>query len=550
MSSASKTWTVRARQTALVLVLLTCASRLQSSPPAFALSRFGEAVSAQSNSLAVLFSPSAGTFVGSETVALSVQARADIHFTLDGSLPTVMSPVYRGPLTLDKSTRLRAVAIVADVGRQGPVATEMYLRVNPDTQRFTSHLPIILIHTFEAGTPEPFGTEYVPAALQVFQPQSGTTRIVGRAALDARIGIHVRGVTSRNFPKKQYAVELRADDKDSDNDQPLLGLPSSSDWVLSDPIAYDRALIRNALAFELSNRIGRYAPRTRFAEVFMVDDGGDVRAGAFLGFFTLIEKISRAPERVNVSRLPESATSVPAMSGGFILRIDKGVADFDAGGRRLQFVYPDPEDMSVPERRPQLDFIRAFLDGFAQAASAANFKNPSTGQHYSEYIDVDTWIDHNILNALTKNVDGMRFSSYFYKERGGRLAAGPVWDFDRSLGTPWDPRATEPEEWNQTFNATDYFNEGWWRLLFRDPEFRSRYRARFKALLNGEFSADNLDRIVDGIASKVGDAASRNFRRWTQFPPRDNSHAAEIALLKDFLRRRVAWIKGQLDTNF
>ena len=68
--------------------------------------------------------------------------------------------------------------------------------------------------------------------------------------------------------------------------------------------------------------------------------------------------------------------------------------------------------------------------------------------------------------------------------------------------------------------------------------------------MNQEFSADNLDRIVDGMATEVGDAADRNFRRWVQFPPRDNSHAAEIALLKDFLRRRVAWIKTQLDTSF
>ena len=52
------------------------------------------------------------------------------------------------------------------------------------------------------------------------------------------------------------------------------------------------------------------------------------------------------------------------------------------------------------------------------------------------------------------------------------------------------------------------------------------------------------------MASEVGDAAGRNFRRWPQTPPRDNSYAAEIALLKDFLRRRVAWIKTQLATNF
>ena len=181
---------------------------------------------------------------------------------------------------------------------------------------------------------------------------------------------------------------------------------------------------------------------------------------------------------------------------------------------------------------------------------APDFRHPTTRQHYSEFIDVDAWIDHNILNALTKNVDGLRFSAYFYKDRGGRLSAGPLWDLDRSMGTPHDYRSPAPEEWNQTFNAADYFNEGWWRFLFRDPEFKSRYRQRFKTLLNGEFSPDNLDRLVDRMASEVGPAAERNFGRWKQFPPQDNSYATEIALLKDFLRRRVTWIRTQLDTNF
>lgn len=496
---------------------------------------------AQTSPLTVRFSPSAGTFVGSETVTLSVQGRAEVHYTLDGSLPTTMSPVYRKPITLDTSTRVRALAVAPDAsGREdaGPVATETYLRVAADTQAFTSRLPIILIHTFESGTLDAFGTEHVPAAIQVLEPEAGTSRLVGRAALDARIGIHVRGATSRNFPKTQYALELRADDAETDSARPLLGLPSNADWVLSDPIVYDRALVRNALAFELSNRIGRYAPRTRFAEVFLVDDGGDVRAGSFLGFFTLIEKIDRDRERVNVR------------PGGFILRIDKGVPDFAAGGRWLQFVYPDPEAMRSPERRPQLDSISAFINDFVEAASAPDFRHPTTGRHYAEFIDVEAWIDHNIINALTKNVDAFRFSAYFHKDRDGRLAAGPVWDFDRSMGTPYDWRTTAPEEWNQAFNAADYFNEGWWRFLFRDPEFRSRYRERFKALLNREFSPDALDRVVDRMVSDVGDAAERNFRRWAQFPPRENSYAAEVALLKDFLRRRATWIRTQLETNF
>ena len=542
-------WARPTRRTIVVLALL-----LACSSPALG----------QSEPLTVRFSPPAGTFIGTQTITLGVRARADIHYTTDGSLPTVMSPVYRAPVTLEQSTRLRAVAIVpgapppresggavSSAGRQGPVATEIYLRVAPDAQSFTSHLPIIVIHTFESGPLNGYGTDYVPASLQVLEPTAGTSRIVGRAALDARIGIHVRGQSSRRFPKKQYAVELRGDEEDADSGRPLLGLPSHSDWVLSDPIAYDRSLIRNAVAFALSNRIGRYAPRTRFAEVFMVDDGGDVRLGSFLGFYTLIEKIERGPERVNVARLPESSTGPPANGGGFILRIDKGVPDFDAGGRWLQFVYPNPEEMKRPARQPQLDAIRAFIEDFRQAASAADFLHPTTGRHYSQFIDVDAWIDHHIINALIKNVDGLRFSAYFHRERDGRLAAGPIWDLDRTMGTPYDPRAVDPEEWKATWSdATDYFNDGWWRLLFRDPAFRARYRTRFMTLLNGEFSADSLDRTIDATASQLGDAAERNFRRWPQFPPQDNSHAAEIALMKDFLRRRVAWLKTQLNANF
>ena len=96
-SSASTTWTLRARQAVLAVVLLACSSGLESSPPA------------QSDPLAVLFSPSAGTFVGSETVTLSVegstsQRGGSIHYTLDGSLPTAASPIYKEPVTLDKST--------------------------------------------------------------------------------------------------------------------------------------------------------------------------------------------------------------------------------------------------------------------------------------------------------------------------------------------------------------------------------------------------------------------------------------------------------------
>jgi hypothetical protein len=516
-------------------------------------------------------------------LSLSVEdASARVHFTLDGSLPNASSAVYTQPLELRDSARVRALAIAPstsattaasggrggvggasangasgsggtsdEVPRHGPIATETYLRVAAEAASFTSHLPLIVIDTFEAGALNPQGESYVPASLQVFEPSEAKGSWVGPASFDTRIGIHVRGESSREFAKKQYAVELWQDALNEDEDKPLLGMPAGSDWVLSDAVKMDRSLIRNALVYELSNRIGRYAPRTRFVEVFLVDRVGELRSENYLGFFSVIEKIKRGVGRLDLAKLSPNDLSGSDVTGGFILRIDKGTSDFQAAGKGVQFAYPDSDSMRLPERKPQVDYIRAFIEGFGQAANAADFEHPVTSEHYSELIDVDAWIDHNIINALTKNVDGLRISAYFHKDREGRLAAGPVWDFDRSLGTPYDERARDPEEWRRaSSDAVDYFQEGWWRALFRDPVFKAKYRQRFLQLLEGEFSPDNLDRIIDGLASAVGAAAARNFERWTDTPPRNGMHAAEIALLKDFLRRRGNWIKVQLNAGF
>lgn len=513
-----------------------------------------------SASLTVLFSPKSGTFVDSQTVVLSVEdARAEVHYTLDGSVPSASSPIYVEELTLEASVRVRALAIVPEVGgvdggihraRRGAVASAAYLRLSEDAAQFTSHLPIVVVHTFESGELDPMSDEFVPATLMLFEPEAGNSALLGRASLDSRIGIHVRGETSRFFPKKQYSLEFRKDASSSDRDLPLLGMPADSDWVLSDPLAIDRTSVRNALVFALSNRIGRYAPRTRFVEAYLVDADGDVSQESFLGLYTLIERIKRGRDRVNVEKLDDHDATQSTVSGGFILCLDKGENHFDAGGKALQFVYPKPEAMAGAARNSQLDFIRGYIDGFAEAASAPGFRQPSSDRHYSEFIDVDSWIDHHILNMLAKNVDALRVSTYFHKSRAGRLVAGPVWDFDRSLGTPYDPHVRNPTEWKRAgSDDIDYFAEGWWGLLFKDPAFKERYRDRFLGLLEDEFAPLELERAVEELVSEVGVAADRNFARWLEHPPRHGSHDGEVALLVDFLRQRSTWIHEQL-TNW
>ena len=116
--------------------------------------------------------------------------------------------------------------------------------------------------------------------------------IVRTSNFEGRIGIEVRGKTSQFFPKRQYGFEIW-DDNDNDKDVSLLQLPAESDWVLNGPYS-DKTLMRNYLAYEFSNRIGRYASRTRFVELFL-SEREDVRIGArhYAGVYLLMEKIKR-----------------------------------------------------------------------------------------------------------------------------------------------------------------------------------------------------------------------------------------------------------------
>jgi hypothetical protein len=497
----------------------------------------------------IRFNPPSGAFASTEEVRLStLEPDAEIHYTVDGSLPTLDSPIYDEPIHIERSLRLRASAYLSGLEQPIAVLGATYLKVDEDAQAFSTHLPIAVIHTFGSGQLDAMGMDHVPATLSVFAPNPDGDSWLGAAELDTPIGIHVRGQSSRAFAKKQYAVELREEASDHDRALSLLGMPADADWVFSDPIDMDRSLIRNAVCFEISNRIGRYAPRTRFAEAFLVDDGGSVRLAKYLGFYTVIEKIKRGRERVDIDKLEETEVEPPDVTGGYIVSIDKGAASFAVDGQPFQFVYPDADVMDDDARAPQRDYMQGYLVDNAEALLAPDFENPESGSHYSEYIDVDSFVDHNLINALTKNVDGLRISTFFYKDRDAKLFAGPVWDFDRSLGTTHDARATAARGWFlEGSDATNYFRQGPWLRLFADPAFKARYKARFLSLLDSTLSPEELTDLVDELAGQVGAAAQRDYERW-QLQSDTGTHETEVAILRNFLVERAAWIQGELQT--
>ena len=412
---------------------------------------------------------------------------------------------------------------------------------------FTSNLPIVIIDTLGRWIPD---EPKISARMWIIYNESG-----GRNALysphinfEAEIGIEVRGKTSQSFPKSQYGFEIR-DSAGNDRDVSLLQLPAESDWVLNGPFS-DKTLMRNYLAYEFSNRIGRYASRTKFVEVFL-NERGDTRIGGehYVGVYLLIEKIKRGKERVNIQSLKPTQNAPSEITGGYILKIDKRDPYdgyfYTRYGTRLIHVYPKGREISPAQKA----WIQDYMNAFELALAGEDFKDPKRG--YAKYIDTDAFIDHFILNELFKNTDGFRNSTYMYKDRNAKLKMGPVWDFNLSMGNTVFYRGWETDNWLIDTNPVPF----WWSRLLADENFKRRLVERWKTLRKNELSTSKLLDEIDRTTVYLSEAQKRNFQRWRVLGrrilgnpyPGPPSYEQEVLQLKTWLQARLKWMDANID---
>jgi hypothetical protein len=479
------------------------------------------------------------------TVELFANNSAEIiYYTLDGSEPSALSAEYIAPINITTSTCLRARSFESGLAL-GTISSETYLFFDSSMDSFSSNIPIIVIDNFGGGDIPDLSKQ--AAFLAFFEPGiDGRTHMTNNFVLGSRAGIRRRGESSlrATTSKPNLAVESWSQEADDDCNISPLGLPAESDWILWAPYSFDRCGIRNAFIYNLSNQSGNYAVRTRFVEVFLNAYGGDVTMDDYAGMYLLMEKIKRDNNRVDVESLTVLDNDEPAITGGYILRIDKSDPEENLlSGMRQGSLYcrtPSLEDITVEQE----DYISQYIIDFeAQLGNS----DPATG--YPAYIEEDSFIDHNMLNMLAKNVDALRISTYMSKPRNGKLSMGPIWDFDRSQESS-DGRDNDPETWSGTGDGTLYFERIWWVELFANIDFWQKYVDRWQELRNDVFSDSNIAATIDGMAAEVAEARARDIAKWRQNPRYgynglDGTQQGEINYLKWWLLTRMAWVDSQ-----
>lgn len=512
------------------------------------------------------FSKESGVYTNSFTVELKTKSKkAVIRYTIDGSEPTENSPVYSAPIQISQTMLVRASAFEPDVAPSA-AATRTYSMLDNDLLTFSSNLPLVIIDTF--SQPVTY-VDFSPGSVRFIDTVNGRASLLGPADLDARCDFKRRGFSSLRYNKMSLTVKTRDDDWDKLK-APVLGLPAESDWVLYAPYV-DKTLIRDVLGYEISNAMGRYAPRTKFVEVFIHRYAGKLSYQRdYQGVYALVEKIKRDKERVNIAKLHTNDNAEPNITGGYILKRDHGAMMGGGGGRRggfgggggpprqpddgvgfvtprgLQLFYVEPEETELTSEQKR--WLSKYFSDFERTLYSSRFSHPTDG--YAKYLDVDAFIDHFWLVELTKNVDGFRYSAFLHKPRGGKITMGPAWDWNLSFGNADYYDGYETSGWYYE-NLRDS-EISWIYRLRQDPEFMQRLADRWAELRRDVLATDRILGRVDAMKAQLMESQERNFRKWPIMgrSVKPNYYVGatfdqEINWLKSWTRDRMAWIDRQ-----
>ncbi len=431
-----------------------------------------------------------------------------------------------------------------------------------NAQTFTnSNLPIVVINT---GNPT-FNDLTIPddpkinASIGIIDNGPGMLNYLTDPFnnYNGTCGIETRGNSTQDFEKKSYSVELWGA-LGQDTSASLLGMGGEEDWILHSMVI-DKSQLRIPFTFNLARRAGHYASDWRYVELVIDND--------YRGVYILCEKIKRDDDRVDIAKLEPTEITGDDVTGGYILRIDwldempQGILSNHnamSGSNLMMFQYHYPKATNIVPQ--QSSYIKSYIDDFEEGLFATNYTN-NQGRRYNEYIDMTSFTDFLIINEFSKNSDGYKLSSYIHKDKdskGGKLKAGPIWDFDQTYGLSEVCSCSDYTGWTYLQNqpACEDLESMpmWWQALMSDDLFTNHLRCRWETLRNGPLHLDSINNWIDNHVALLTDPIARNFTKWDDFigeqiwyepQPIPQSYPAEIQYMKDWINNRIAW----LDTN-
>ncbi len=385
-----------------------------------------------------------------------------------------------------------------------------------------------------------------------------------------------RGNWTFSLAKRPYQIKL---ERSTD----LCGMGKAKTWILL-ANHFDNSLLRNKIVFDLAGAAGlAYSSRSQAVDLYINND--------YCGSYLLCEKAEIGDSRIDINDLEKATEKVndaapetyPSFGRAYQTGKGKGAQipndpEDITGGYLLELEYPDrykveasgfittrgqPVIIKEPKYASpaQVEYIRAFMQGFENAIFAKDGIDPASGKHYSEFVDMDSLAKKYLVEEITKNFDGNRSSLYYYKPADGqsKLAfCGPVWDYDIAMGnyaTTRNQKVKNPQYFVTNNDQGEHYY--WFPALYKHADFKEAVKKAYyesfvpalDVLLGITPSGEGDLRSLDEYASEIWASADMNFTRRPIFNSSQayvktgRNYAENIEYVRKFLTERMAFLE-------
>jgi|GEM_PF-2266007 len=304
----------------------------------------------------------------------------------------------------------------------------------------------------------------------------------------------------------------------------------------------DQSLLRNKILYDLAMECELpFTPRSRYVDLYINAE--------YRGSYLLCEKAEVAKNRV-----PIKASGKDTQPGFFASleypdRLEEADEEhgYTAGGQAL--IIKNPKKLSDT----QMSYIIGRFEEIENALADDTLLERN--------VDWDSFAGKYLMEEFSKNLDAMYSSQNFYCEaqgakggtlhEPGRLYAGPVWDYDKTLGNPLiehNRPVNFQEPWG-IYAASAQKNANWWHDLMGNAFFQGKVRAFLEQTFNG--SAEKMiESGLDDLKTMLRASASLDYIRWDPFEHAkyeepfvfDADYEREVETIRSFMAERLHFL--------
>lgn len=320
--------------------------------------------------------------------------------------------------------------------------------------------------------------------------------------------------------KKPYSLKLM-DQAD------LLGMGAAKDWILLAD-ALDSSALRNKIVLDFAAKAALpYTPECRWTELYLNGD--------YAGLYLLCERIEVNSQRVDLT--PDG--SLVCMDRD--IRVEEDMDPYLVTDHRQYLQVRESADLGA---------LKKLFQSMENAVLSEDGTDPETGRSWQELIDLESWVRKYLIEEIFDSYDANFQSQYFFcreTKPDSRIYAGPVWDFDSSMGNPSVWALNSPRglfAWRP--QAMVGYDTPWFNSLYQKQEFQDRLKAEYASVFLPLLETLLKEQIY-GYAQQLSMAFERNRIRWNVETPGIGQEAENIVRYMD---ERVGfltelWIEGR-----